>query len=224
MAQTQLSAQSVKLAAKRLGRPVDDAQAALLTTYVEHLIKWNKKMNLVGKSGWGKVFDTLIVDSLFLADFLAGLKLPDQPLCLDFGAGAGLPGIPLRVLWRQGDYWLVEIREKRVLFMRSALGRMQLPGIHVFHGKAEEALGRLEAAGKSATADLVLSRAFMPWPKLLDFVQPMLSEKGMLVVLSNDAPPAENDLPQAWTLADVASYPVAGDQRYFWSLRLAAGK
>lgn len=213
----------VLAAAERLGRAVDGEQAELLAVYLDQLIKWNRKMNLVGKSDWRTVFDTLVVDSLFLADFVSGLKLPDGPLCLDFGAGAGLPGIPLRAMWQQGDYWLVEVREKRVLFMRSVLGRMKLPRTQVFHGRAEDALDRLEGAGHGGSADLILSRAFMPWPKLLDLVHPMLrndERKGVAVILSNDPPPEEGDVPSEWELADVASYTVAGSDRYFWSLRV----
>lgn len=224
MANTNPAPDAIAAAAKRLGRPIAPTEADMLATYLGQLIKWNKKMNLVGKSDWQTVFDTLVVDSLYLADFLSGLMLADKPLCLDFGAGAGLPGIPLRTLWQEGDYWLVEIREKRALFMRSVLGKMQLPGTNVFHGKAEDALARLESSGHNATADLILSRAFMPWRKLLDFIHPMLRNEadrtGTAVILSNDPPPPESDVPENWELGDVASYPAAGSERYFWSLKV----
>lgn len=220
MAHSDPTLQHLLTAAEKLGRPVDADQATLIRTYLVQLLKWNRKMNLVGKSDWRTVFDTLVVDSLYLADFLDALSLADAPLSLDLGAGAGLPGIPLRVLWQDGDYWLVEVREKRALFMRSVLGRMQLPGTQVFHGRAEDALSRLDDAGHGATADLILSRAFMPWPKLLDFVTPMLRTQGTLVILANEPPPDEEELPEGWRLADVARYPAAGSSRYFWSLRL----
>ncbi|MCJ2166068.1 MULTISPECIES: RsmG family class I SAM-dependent methyltransferase [unclassified Pseudodesulfovibrio] len=211
------------VAAKKLGRAVETDQAELLAGYLGQLVKWNRKMNLVGPSDWRTVFDTLVVDSLFLADFLAGLKLADRPLCLDFGAGAGLPGIPLRMIWQEGDYWLVELREKRAMFMKSILGRLNLSGTNVFHGRAEEVLGRLKKNGAEATADLILSRAFMPWEKLLDFIHPMLRRDpdriGVAVILSNDPPPDTAVIPEGWELGDVASYPAAGSERYFWSLR-----
>lgn len=219
MPNTNPTSDQVLAAANKLSRQLTEEQAVSLAGYLDQLIKWNKKMNLVGKSDWQTVFNTLVVDSLFLADFLEGLKLADKPLSLDLGAGAGLPGIPLRALWQDGDYWLVEVREKRSLFMRSVLGKLQLPGTNVFHGKAEEALSRLNDAGHDSTADLILSRAFMPWPKLLDFVHDMLHEDGTLVILSNDPAPKQSELPQGWQLGDVASYPAAKTERFFWSLR-----
>ena len=221
MPDTRPTPEAVLAAARELGRPVDEAQAELLAVYLDQLIKWNRKMNLVGPSDWRTVFDRLVVDSLFLADFLDGLSLPSRPLCLDFGAGAGLPGIPLRALWQQGDYWLVEVREKRATFMKSALGRLRLPATSVFLGKAEDALDRLSRSGHQATADLILSRAFMPWKKLLDFIHPMLRKggdrNGIAIILANDPPPDESAVPDGWQLGDVASYTAAGGDRYFWS-------
>ncbi len=223
MADTIPTPASVLDAARALGRPVTPDQAATLAAYLDLLIKWNRKMNLVGKSDWRTVLDTLVVDSLFLADFLAGLGLPEKPLCLDLGAGAGLPGIPLRALWNNGDYWLVEVREKRTLFMKSVLGRLGLPDTNVFHGRAEDALERLGKTGHHATADLILSRAFMPWPRLLDFIRPMLrtdpDRSGVAVILANDPPPDQADLPEGWLFGDVAAYPAAGNERYFWALK-----
>lgn len=205
-------------AAKRLGRTIGYDEAEPLAIYLDQLIKWNKKMNLVGPGRWRDVFDTLVVDSLFLADFLNGLKLFEKPLTLDLGAGAGLPGIPLRCIWQEGNYWLVEVREKRATFMRSVLGKMKLPATNVFHGKAEDALGRLAQSGHASTADLILSRAFMPWAKLLDFTRPMLRSGGIIVILANTPPPEDHLIPEQWRLGDVASYPAARDERFFWSL------
>lgn len=208
------SPKDVSFAASRLGRNVTPDQAHLLASYLDQLIKWNKKMNLVGRSTWQDVFNTLVVDSLYLADFLAGLKTGESPLTLDLGAGAGLPGIPLRCLWQDGSYWLVEVREKRSLFMGSVLGKMKLPHTKVFNGRAEDALEKIEAD----TADLILSRAFMPWRKLLEFTHPMLRQGGVIVILANDPAPEAGDLPDGWTLGEVTSYRAAKGTRYFWSL------
>jgi len=217
MIKTNPSPQDVDKAAQALRRELTDAEAQLMATYLDQLIKWNRKMNLVGKSTWRIVFDTLIIDSLYLADFLSSLGLQEDILTLDLGAGAGLPGIPLRCLWQPGDYRLVEVREKRSLFMRSVLGRLKLPGTAVFHGRAEDALDAIDAG----PANLILSRAFMPWKKLLGFTGPMLAQSGVLVILSNDAPPEAGELSEGWQLVQADSYQAGKDTRYFWALRKA---
>lgn len=220
MAQTILSAKHLRAEAVKLDRPVLKEQSKLLTAYLEQLIKWNKKMNLVGKSDWITVFKTLVVDSLHLADFLADNGLDKAGLTLDLGAGAGLPGIPLRCLWQEGEYQLVEVREKRTLFMRSVVGKLQLPGTHVFHGRAEDVIDHLEKEMPGIRADLILSRAFMPWLKLLDFVRPMLAEGGSLVVLANGPAPSEEEMPEGWQVAGESEYKAGGKRRCFWHITM----
>ncbi len=195
--------------AGKLGLVLDGDQAGKLAAYLELLEKWNRLTNLVGPREWRAMFATLVVDSIHLAGFLEGLALPEAPRCLDLGAGAGLPGIPLRVLWERGEYHLVEVREKRITFLRLALGTLKLPGTFVFGGRAED------AAQKLGPADLVLSRAFMPWTELLPLARPMLAPGGRVAILANEPAP---ELPETWRLEAQREYDVAGKSRYFWSV------
>ena len=208
-----VTAKDVLDAARACGVAPDETQAGKLAAYLDLLEKWNKSTNLVGPRQWREMFDTLVLDSFHLAGFLEGLSLPAAPLCLDLGAGAGLPGIPLRVLWQRGTYHLVEVREKRVSFLRVCLGTLKLPGTFVFGGKAED------AARKLGQADLVLSRAFLPWPELLPLVRPMLAQGGKVAILANEPPP---QLPGDWRLTATQAYEVAGRPRYFWGVEPAS--
>ncbi|MEF2231402.1 MAG: RsmG family class I SAM-dependent methyltransferase, partial [Pseudodesulfovibrio sp.] len=104
---------------------------------------------------------------------------------------------------------------KRALFMRSAVGRLGLPGTTVFHGRAEDAVDAPDGTD-GRRADLVLSRAFMPWRELLRLARPLLADGGVLVILSNGPLPGE--LPDGWRAGQSKDYPAAGGTRYFWSL------
>lgn len=213
-------------AAERLGLALSTVQAGQVANYLGLLVTYNQRMNLVGKSDWRTIFETLVIDSIHLAGFLEGLELPAEPLSLDLGAGAGLPGIPLRILWNQGQYWLVEVRLKRCSFMRTAVGRLKLAGTHVFEGRAEDALQQVAVHAADHAVDykqkpragLILSRAFMPWDKLLPFVRPMLAPQGRLVVLANEMPPKAGAFVEGWTVEATKSYAVGPDTRWFWSL------
>jgi 16S rRNA (guanine527-N7)-methyltransferase len=226
MAEINIKAADILGAASKSGRKLKDNtaqdegfkaatdQARVLAYYLTLLVKWNKSMNLVGPQGWEQVFHSLIIDSLHLADFLDSLELPDKPVTLDLGAGAGLPGIPLRALWQAGDYRLVESREKRCIFMRTALRIMKLPRTDVFQGRAEK------IPSETLPADLILSKAFMPWKELLEFVKPMLAAQGMIVILSNDPAPSEQDLEgPGYKLEDSMQYKAGDKTHYFWALR-----
>lgn len=172
----------------------------VLAGYLELLMRWNRVMNLVGTRTWQDTFRTLIVDSLHLARFLRALPLPETPETWDFGAGAGLPGIPLRSVWRAGLYHLVDAREKRTLFLSNVLARHPLPGTVVFRGRVEAFMPT------RPKADCVVSRAFLPWPEVLGLVDGHVACGGAVVFLANEqAPPS---LPPGWRVAAQAEYAV----------------
>jgi 16S rRNA (guanine527-N7)-methyltransferase len=184
-----------------------------LEQYLVLLVKWNRAMNLIGPSHWDEILLTLVADSFFLAPFLESLPLPDSPECWDLGAGAGLPGIPLRLLWERGTYTLVEPREKRTLFLQTVLAACALPGVRVFRGRAEAFMP------DRSLADLVLSRAFMPWEKVLELIVPYVAPNGYAIFLT--LAPLPGELPTGWTAAAHSQYTLAGGSRYFWALRKA---
>jgi 16S rRNA (guanine527-N7)-methyltransferase len=212
-----------------LGRTLTREQALGLSRYLGLLLQWNQRMNLVGPGDWKTVLTDLVADSWLLADFLDTLPLlkiatnsppnslsespPKKPLAVDLGAGAGLPGLPLRLFWPEGTYHLVEIRRKRTAFLLQAVAAMGLRRTVVRPERAEQALPAL------SPVDLCLSRAFLPWPRLLELVRPWLAPKGLVLIMANEAPP--EPLPEGWSLQAVRGYPSGDKTRYFWSLAAA---
>lgn len=194
--------------------PLEADAAALegLSLYLDQLLAWNKVLNLSSFNNRQKIIQELIADSFYLADFLKNLLGKDaSPLTADLGSGAGLPGIPLRLVWSAGDYTLVEAREKRALFLANVLSRLRLPRTYVFRGMAEKFF-----QGLDRKLDCIVSRAFMPWPKLGVFCGPHLDSSGFLIVMANQPPPKDA---AGWSAARDYSYPIGDRTRYFWALR-----
>lgn len=193
---------------------VDKTSLDGLSAYLDLLVTWNRVINLSAFDSREKIFSELIVDSFYLADFLDTLFPKNaMPLSADLGAGAGLPGIPLRLLWKAGSYTMVEPREKRSLFLTNALSRLKLERTNVFRGTAEKFFAIHDAIKKP---DCIISRAFMPWPKLASLCEPHMENNGLLIVMANQKAPANLD---RWQLFQDYSYPVADKIRYFWALR-----
>ncbi|WP_430735070.1 16S rRNA (guanine(527)-N(7))-methyltransferase RsmG [Halodesulfovibrio aestuarii] len=195
---------------KREGFTPSESELEALTGYLNLVMKWNKVMNLVGPYSWQDALTILIIDSLHLNKFLRSLSLPSTPVTWDFGAGAGLPGIPLRALWHEGEYYLVDVREKRTMFMEQTVKRLGISNTTVYKGRVEDFMEEHEPA------DLMLSRAFMPWKKLLDLVGPKIKDQGRIVVLALESVPS--DLTEGWSVEKEISYKVGKDTRFFWSL------
>ena len=176
--------------------------AAPLAAYLDMLVRWNRRMNLVGARGWQEAA-ALCLDSFPLARLLDELPLPEAPRTWDLGAGAGLPGIPLRTVWKRGAYELVEAREKRALFLRQAVFALKLERTGVFMGRAEDFMA------KEGRCDLLVSRAFMPWERLLAFAGPHVAEGGFAVFMRGESLQGK-PLPEGWRLHAEQAYDAAG--------------
>jgi 16S rRNA G527 N7-methylase RsmG len=95
------------------------------------LVKWNRKMNLVGDLNLDSAVERHYGESLFLAS-----RLPQGPLRIaDVGSGAGFPGAMVAAALPQADVSLVESRQKRAVFLRESTRAW--PNCRVVHGMAE---------------------------------------------------------------------------------------
>jgi 16S rRNA (guanine(527)-N(7))-methyltransferase RsmG len=133
----------------RHGLPWSDEVATKFANYLDLLEEWNQRTNLIGP------FDrTEIVRELFVDSLTPAALEPPRGRVLDVGTGAGLPGIPLAIVFREADYTLVEPRRKRVQFLRIARHRLGLDHVELFEGRIED----LEAE----PFDWLVSKAFRP--------------------------------------------------------------
>ncbi|MDR0816784.1 MAG: class I SAM-dependent methyltransferase [Desulfovibrio sp.] len=201
-----------------LARLIADVNMALpseilepLAVYLEMLCQWNSVVNLVGLRAWQEILTKLVADSFYLSAFLTRLPLPENAMIWDLGSGAGLPGLPLRLVRPRGEYCFVERREKRALFLSNILSRLRLTDTHVFRGPAEQFFQT-----RRCPADCIVSRAFMPWRALLDLTLPHLRPSGALIVLALTRAP--DSPPEPWRVTAVQSYTIAGNERWFWAL------
>ena len=215
MRENPITPQNVAKAASELGRDLSVPQAEGLAAYLEALVKWNKAVNLVGPSAWKEILRTLVADSWHLADFLREMQPASGsgqgPVTLDIGAGAGLPGIPLRLFWDRGSYSMVEANQKKAAFLRFALSRISPVRTFVLPVRVEH-LGP-----EFLPADIILSRAFCAWPDFLKLSRDKLKPHGLCLIFANTPPPDEALNIPGWSLKAMRPYPVAEKTRYFWA-------
>ena len=113
--------------------PCDDIQLDLLDRYGRLLVEWNGQMNLVASSTLADMTRRHLRDSLVLAT-----ALPGAPESLaDVGSGAGLPGIPLAVIWPQTPVVLIESIGKKAQFLRHVAASLPLPNVQIATQRAE---------------------------------------------------------------------------------------
>lgn len=82
----------------------------------------------------------------------------DKPMqVFDLGAGAGLPSLPLAILFPQHTFHLLDSQEKRCRFAKEAADKVGLTNVKVYHGVIQDFPAKY---GKDLKADVVVFRAF----------------------------------------------------------------
>ena len=140
-----------------------------LKRYADLLIKWNKRFNLVGRSTLADLWRRHMLDS---AQLFPHLPTPSHRL-VDFGSGAGFPGLVLAILGVP-DVHLIEANARKCAFLREAARVTETPvTVHNQRVESETPL----------TADVVTARALAPLPILLEYAKPYLTPNSVCLFL-----------------------------------------
>ena len=107
----------------------------LLDIYRENVLRANKTMNLISRQNVDYILDNLIRESLVPLNW-DKCKI-ESPL-IDVGSGAGIPGIPLKIVKPGISVILVESNRRKSLFLRRMIEILGLESIDVLNRRVEE--------------------------------------------------------------------------------------
>lgn len=175
----------------QMGLNLSPAQVTAFESYTDELLAWNAQFNLTAITDRQQVQIRHYLDSLALLPALAALEgvtlaaLLARPVrAVDVGAGAGFPGLALRIVWPRLRLCLIEATAKKVRFMEHITERLGLGDVQLIHGRAEElGLHPPQRAGY----DLVLARAVAPLPTLMEYLLPLARRGGRVVAYKGSA-------------------------------------
>lgn len=162
---------------EELGLPLSDEARGRFELYLERLLEWNKRVNLVSRADEGRIVGRHFLESLAL---LRLVEFPYEARVLDLGTGAGFPGLPIKILRPDIRMTLLDSRRKRILFLREVVGALGLEGVAVVCARAEE-INRQQ--GYEGQFDIVLARAVAKLERLVRWGLPFLKEGGRLVAV-----------------------------------------
>ena len=168
----------LKSGAQKLGLHLTPRQLEQFEIYYQELVDWNQRMNLTSVTDYEEVQVKHFLDSLTVIMAIRPLNKGQRLSVIDIGTGAGLPGIPLKVLLPDIRLVLLEATARKTKFLQHIVDRLGLDNVEITVGRAEEAAHNAHYREKF---DLALSRAVASLPVLVELTMPFCAVGGRFV-------------------------------------------
>ena len=152
--------------------------------YSDYLLEVNSHTNLTTITDPEEIELKHFKDSLTVLDYIK-----ENDKVLDIGAGAGFPGIPLRIE-KNIDLTLIDSVNKKVVFMNEVIEKLGLENARAIHTRAEDF-----AKDHREEFDVVVSRAVANMATLSELCLPLVKVGGLFIALKG--PKAEDELENA---------------------------
>ena len=165
---------AIKKGLDELSIPCTDYQLEKLCVYLALLQKWNKVHNLTGIKDEQKMVAYLILDSLAIH-----ASIPAQASCLDVGTGAGLPGIPLAILFPQTHWVLLDSNGKKTRFVQQAIASCGLTHVKVVQS-------RIQDYDAASPFDVIVSRAYASLQDFMSSVDHLWQTNTRLITMKTE--------------------------------------
>ncbi len=157
---------------------VTQAQQKKLIAFIALIEKWNKAYNLTAIRNPEQMVRLHLLDSLAIANYIQGPKV------LDIGTGAGLPGIPLALIYPDYSFVLLDSNSKKTRFVQQAVIELGLKNVTVWHG-------RIEHYQPTIYFNSIVSRAFSSVQSFVSVASERLSSGGVLLAMKGRHPDKE---------------------------------
>jgi len=168
--------EKLNVGAKKLGLELNSRQLEQFSIYYQELIDWNQRVNLTAITDYEKVQIKHFLDSLTVT--LAWQPRNTNLRLIDVGTGAGIPGLPLKILFPEIRLVLLEATAKKAAFLYHMKHKLELDNVEIVVGRAEEVAHLAQYREKF---DVVLSRGVAPLPTLVELTLPFSTIGGSFI-------------------------------------------
>lgn len=166
-----------------IARLLDQAQISAsaqqieqLTTIVDMLNTWNGALNLTAIKDPHDMVVLHIVDSAVLVPVLNEVVAAHNVTKVaDVGTGAGFPGVVLAIMRPDLHFTLIDSVGKKLSFVRQVVARLKLTNVDMLNKRCEEI--------KDRSFDCIVSRAFAPIDRMVNWCLPILNPEGRFVAM-----------------------------------------
>ena len=152
--------------------PTDDRLIERSAAFIKQLAKWNKTFNLTAVRAPADMVVQHLLDSLSIAPYMPGTEI------IDVGSGAGLPGIPLAILYPGKNFILLDSVGKKTRFMTQMTIDLELSNVVVVQSRVEQY--------REQQFDHVLCRAFAPLEIIAEKVSHLVRNQGNVLAMKGE--------------------------------------
>ncbi len=171
--------------AEKLNYPLDSNKLNQFQTYYQLLLTYNQKINLISRQ------DTQRIVSYHFIDSLAALsEIPIQTTVADFGSGAGLPGIPLKIVRDDIKLYLIESIQKKAYFLNMVIQNLSLTNTFILNQRVENINHKF---------DIIVARLFGKIYDVLPLAVNLLNKNGKIVFYKISG--VESEISKAYDIA-----------------------
>lgn len=163
--------------AKKMGLTLTTSQLKQFKEYKEYTLDINKSLNLTSIVDDKEFIVKHFFDSFTLSNVH---NFSEVKSVMDMGTGAGIPGIPMKILYPEISFVLADSLNKKIAFLKDVVDKLKLEKIECIHGRAEE-LGQDISFRESF--DVVVSRAVANLAVLSEYCIPFLKLNGIFLCL-----------------------------------------
>jgi 16S rRNA (guanine527-N7)-methyltransferase len=135
------------------------------------LERWGQRINLTGHRGAIEIAERLLLEAAALSQVL-----PPADTLADLGSGAGVPGLPLAICRPHCTVRMIESRERRHHFQRTAIRDLGLENAVALRGRAEQI--------EIHPSEGVIAQAMARPDRALEWMRPWVAPGGWIALPS----------------------------------------
>ncbi len=152
----------------------NDKKLKLIDLFVQNLLNYNQKYNLISKTSEKDIWYRHVLDSAQLIKYIDHKNFNSLA---DLGTGGGFPGIILSIFYSDILTFHVKLYEKskvKVNFIKAIIDKLSIKNLHIYDNDYQS---------HKIDSDYVVCRAFKKLPEILRISRETLKKPHKLIVM-----------------------------------------